>query len=49
MTPSLSELKAQAYDTLVQIEAWNKKLIEINQLIANYSVIATPETKEEEK
>ena len=38
----LEELKAQAYDCLVQIETLQKKLIQINQQIANYEKTDQP-------
>lgn len=31
---TITELKAQAYDALANIEHWQRKLAEINQLIA---------------
>jgi hypothetical protein len=42
---SIEQLKAQAYDALVQIEQWQAKLRDINQQI----VESLKETKEEEK
>ena len=33
---NLEQLKAEAYDCLVQVEAWQKKLKEANQAIADY-------------
>ena len=41
---NLIELKASAYDALVQAEMWKKKVIELEQAIINYK---EPEQKEE--
>lgn len=40
---TLESLKAQAFDCLVQIEAWQKKLKETNEAIANYKLETTSE------
>ena len=43
---TLEQLKAQAYDTLAQVELWQAKLRDLNQQIVNYKV---EEPKEEPK
>jgi hypothetical protein len=45
----LDKLKSQAYDCLANINAWQNKLKEINDAIANYKAPEVPkeEVKEE--
>lgn len=40
---TLESLKAQAFDCLVQIEAWQKNLKAVNESIANYKIETTSE------
>jgi len=40
---TLESLKAQAFDCLVQIEAWQKKLKEVNEAITNFKLETTSE------
>lgn len=47
MEQTLVELKAEAFDALVNIEKYQAKLREVNQKIASYQV--EPETTEETK
>jgi hypothetical protein len=45
----IKELKAQAYDTLAQIETWQGKLRQLNQMIAQESAKPKKEEKKEEE
>jgi hypothetical protein len=46
---SLESLKAQAYDTLAQIETWQGRLRQLNQMIAQESAKPKKEEKKEEE
>ncbi len=43
--PTLNDLKAQAFDCLVQVENWTKRLQQANQAIANYKAPESDSTE----
>lgn len=44
---TLEQLKSDAYDCLVQIEVWQKKLQEANQAVSNHINSPLEESKEQ--
>lgn len=46
--PTLEQLKAIAYDCLIQVQNWQAKLQQVNEQIQNYPpVVKSPEEKVE--